>query len=290
MNIRKMYKGGKARAVTFSFDDGHAQDMRVMKLFDRYGLKCTFNLMGGRCNNSCFVINYKNGELCLWDGSDELKECYKNYEVASHSLTHAHFTKLTDEELEIQVASDIKALGEAFGREIKGFASPYGEYDERLAPLLKKYDIRYHRTTHRCYDYSLPEDFLYWNPSPHISYYTTNGGQKFLEDFKTTDKELACLYIWGHSSEFTNMDTYCAKDWGNIRENRWEFFEENVCKKVAFDENVWYATNIEICDYVTAMRSAEISDKYIANNSDIDLFFLADGKPITVPSHSKVQL
>ncbi len=35
---------GKKKAVTFSFDDGVTQDIRLLELFNRYGLKSTFNL------------------------------------------------------------------------------------------------------------------------------------------------------------------------------------------------------------------------------------------------------
>ena len=39
---------GKNKAITFSFDDGVLQDIRAIEILDRYGLKATFNLMGGR--------------------------------------------------------------------------------------------------------------------------------------------------------------------------------------------------------------------------------------------------
>ena len=38
-----MYQG-KKKAVTFSYDDGVTQDIRLIALFNKYGLKATFNL------------------------------------------------------------------------------------------------------------------------------------------------------------------------------------------------------------------------------------------------------
>ena len=32
------------KAVTFSYDDGVTQDIRLIELLNQYGLKCTFNL------------------------------------------------------------------------------------------------------------------------------------------------------------------------------------------------------------------------------------------------------
>ena len=39
--------GGKNKAVTFSFDDGITQDLRIIKILDKYGLKGTFNVNSG---------------------------------------------------------------------------------------------------------------------------------------------------------------------------------------------------------------------------------------------------
>ena len=35
---------GKMKAVTFSYDDGVTQDIRLIELLNKYGLKCTFNI------------------------------------------------------------------------------------------------------------------------------------------------------------------------------------------------------------------------------------------------------
>lgn len=37
------YPEGKAKTVTFSYDDGVFEDKRLVEIFDRYGMKCTFN-------------------------------------------------------------------------------------------------------------------------------------------------------------------------------------------------------------------------------------------------------
>ena len=35
------------KAVTFSYDDGVEQDIRLIEILNTYGLKCTFNLNSG---------------------------------------------------------------------------------------------------------------------------------------------------------------------------------------------------------------------------------------------------
>ena len=39
---------GKKKAVTFSFDDGVLQDLRLIDIFNKYGLRATFNLNSGK--------------------------------------------------------------------------------------------------------------------------------------------------------------------------------------------------------------------------------------------------
>ena len=43
-----LFPGGKTRAMTFSYDDGVLQDKRLIEMFDKYGVKGTFNLNYGR--------------------------------------------------------------------------------------------------------------------------------------------------------------------------------------------------------------------------------------------------
>lgn len=38
---------GKKKAVTFSYDDGVEQDRRLIALFNKYGMKATFNQNSG---------------------------------------------------------------------------------------------------------------------------------------------------------------------------------------------------------------------------------------------------
>lgn len=35
---------GKNKAITFSYDDGVTQDIRLIEIFNKYNLKATFNI------------------------------------------------------------------------------------------------------------------------------------------------------------------------------------------------------------------------------------------------------
>ena len=45
------------KALTFSFDDGNVDDIRLIEILNKYGLKATFNLNSGLLADS-FVWNY----------------------------------------------------------------------------------------------------------------------------------------------------------------------------------------------------------------------------------------
>lgn len=42
------YPDGKAKAVTFSYDDGVPQDKRLSEIFTKYSIKATFNFNNNR--------------------------------------------------------------------------------------------------------------------------------------------------------------------------------------------------------------------------------------------------
>ena len=73
------------------------------------------------------------------------------------------------------------------------------------------------------------------------------------------------FYLWGHSFEFE-------------RNNNWELLD-TICDKLARREDVWYATNMEIYEYVNAYRSLIYSAdaKIIHNPTNVKIWFDLDG-------------
>ena len=281
--IKKLYKDGKKRAVTFSFDDGNPQDIRLADIFNKYGLKCTFNLSGGKCKNPTYRI--KEDGVSYWDGSNELRQAYSGHEIACHGYLHPHYSEYTDKEVQDDLKSDHKTLSRVFGYKIRGFASPFGQYDERVINCLKSLGIVYNRTTKRKDDFKVSENFYEWASNGHFSTFMFDEGKELLKNFFACDTELALLYIWGHSYEITDYDAYGFEKWQGLRD-RWKATED-LCKSVANKSDTWYATNIEIVDYINAMRKAHISETYIDNPTSIPLYFEINGKLIVAPPMSR---
>ena len=42
---------GKTKAVTLSYDDGNLSDLKLTEIMGKYGIKCTFNLLGSLVEN-----------------------------------------------------------------------------------------------------------------------------------------------------------------------------------------------------------------------------------------------
>ena len=47
LKIYKAFPGGKHKVLTMSYDDGKIQDRRLVGIFNKYGIKGTFNVNSG---------------------------------------------------------------------------------------------------------------------------------------------------------------------------------------------------------------------------------------------------
>ena len=86
------------------------------------------------------------------------------------------------------------------------------------------------------------------------------------------------FYLFGHSYEFN--------DDGN-----WDYLEE-FCKRAGGHKDVWYATNIEIYEYVNAYDSLIFSydGKRVKNPSAIDVYTNLFGNEILIKSGEELVL
>lgn len=226
---------GKRKAVTFSYDDGVEQDIRLIGLFDKYGLKGTFNL-----NSGMFGVKGDDIRKGAYIRADRLKKedirsVYENHEVAAHTLTHPNLTRLSDQEIIRQVEKDRISLSELTGREVTGMAYPGGgiNYNTRVAQIIRKYTgVQYARTTVVTNSFSRQKNLYEFKPNV---YHVMNMdrlltmGEKFLSSQAEEDQ---IFYVWGHSFEFDINDT-----WGRF---------EEFLKMISGYEDIFYGTNSEV--------------------------------------------
>ena len=233
---------GKKKAITFSYDDGVIQDRRLIELLDKYQLKATFNLNSG-CFGTTFMLRYDGGELAHTKvEASEVRELYKNHEVAAHTLTHPSLPTLSDEEVIRQVEEDRVNLSKIVGYDVVGMAYPGGgiNNDERVQKLIKAHTgVKYCRTIDDTYAFDVEQDLYRYCPS--VFHFAENGKtyelcKQFVE--METDKPQV-LYIWGHSYEMEIGDR-----WGEL---------EDIFRLISGRDDIFYGTNREIfecCGYL----------------------------------------
>ena len=245
-----LFPEGRKKAITMSYDDAPKYDRELISIFNEYGFKGTFHANSNRIGEG---KNFTDAEA---------KELYKGHELSVHTLTHPCLYGLLDEELHDEIMLDKKRLEEICGYTVRGMSYPYGHFDEKIVATAKHCGMKYARTTRSTNDFNLPLDFLMWHPTCHHYADLDTLLEKFMAQRVDRVYNLPTFDIWGHSYEFDpehNNDLYKM---------------ENFCKKAQHLDSVWYATNIEIYDYVKAARELEISAerKYVFNPSRLSVW------------------
>ena len=161
-----------------------------------------------------------------------------------HGLTHAFMEKLPEDCALYEVLEDRKNLERQFHRPIRGLAYPWGTYSDAVVEAMKKAGVAYARTTHTTENFDLPGDWYRWHPTcHHFCSHLMELAQKLVTDSPLNDPYNHTpwlFYLWGHTYEFDAL-------------NRWEDIEA-FARYVGKREDIWYATNSQIHDYIEAYR------------------------------------
>ena len=140
----------KKKAVTFSFDDGVTQDIRLIEILNRYGLKGTFNLNSELLGKDGALDRNGRRVTHIKIRPEDVRSIYDGHEVAVHTLTHPLLPTLEEAEIIRQVEEDRKNLSALCGYEVVGMAYPGGgvNYDQRVADVIRRHTgVQYARTT-----------------------------------------------------------------------------------------------------------------------------------------------
>ena len=253
-------KDGKSKVLTLSYDDGVVQDIRLIGILDKYGIKGTFNINTGLYLPEEAVREKFYGRMKL----SEAKALYTNsgHEVAVHGLTHPFLEKLKADECITEIIDDRRNIESQYGTIARGMAYPYGTYSDEVVDLLETCGTCYARTVVTTEKFHFPENWLKLHPTcHHKNPRLMELAKKFVEEKSRYSHDNWMFYLWGHSYEFDNDDN-------------WNVIEE-FAQYVGGREDVWYATNIEVYDYIKAYERLETSvDKKIVHNpSAIDVWF-----------------
>lgn len=273
MNVKSLFWNGKKKAVTFSFDDGTVQDVKLISLFKEYGIKGTFNLNSGIMNE---LGSWQNGEQEVKRLlKDEIQSCYEGFEVAVHGQKHIHLDEASDGELFNEIVLDRIELEKIVGYPVRGMVSAFGSYNAHVLEFFKKCGLVYNRGINQTYKFNVPTDFFEWNPTCH---YADEKLLTLLEQFKNSEKGFELLYLWGHSYELDYL-------------NNWDYLE-GVLQMLSECHDIWFATNMEIYEYVVAINKLVFDEEsqQVYNPSEIDVWLEVDGIIHCVKAYSIVSL
>lgn len=268
MMYRFTFPEGKQKAFTLSYDDNQIYDRKLVDIMNRNGLKGTFHINAGTLG--------KNNEIDHFISVDEIGTLYKGHEVACHGMSHPFFSHTSNQQIVYQLWEERKVLEGACGYPVRGMSYPYGDFTQRIIDYATASGIEYSRTVENTREFNLPEDFMRWHPTCHH-----NQALELVDDFLAPVKfnRLNLFYVWGHSFEFN-------------RENTWDMMEEFCCK-IGGHDDIWYATNIEIKDYITAAQNllSSADGSLIKNNSAITVWIATlDNRIMTVKPGETIKI
>ena len=239
MSALLRFPGFKYKAFTLSYDDGSIHDIRLSDTMAAHGVKGTFNI------NSANIG--KPGRLT----ADQVRTLLldRGMEVAAHGERHLSLAAVDSAVAMRDVINDRVALEKEFGIIIKGMAYANGAYDDNVVDILKKCGVWYSRTTISTEKFDMPTDWLRLPATCHHNNpRLMELAKKFVEanssnTYVSSGPKL--FYLWGHSYEFDRND-----NWNVI-----EQFASYIGKR----DDIWYATSMQIYEYVSAYDSLVFS-------------------------------
>ncbi|MFX3635732.1 MAG: polysaccharide deacetylase family protein [Candidatus Pristimantibacillus sp.] len=247
---------GKHKVLTMSYDDGTLSDKRLVEIFNRYGIKGTFHINAG-----------------LFGGGNRLTEeesatLYDGHEVSAHTLTHPTIARCPKEQIVHEVMEDRKRLEQLVGYTVRGMSYPNGSYNKEIKEMLPYLGIEYARVVQSTGGFAMPDDWHEWQPTCHHNKQLMEHAETFVGLHKS--QYLYLMYVWGHSYEFDN-------------DNNWELIEQ-FCEFAGGRDNIWYATNLEIVDYMNAYRQLKFSAalEFVYNPTALSIWLNVDGNIVEV--------
>ena len=254
------FPGGKSKVVTLSYDDNVEEDVRLVEIMKKHGLKGTFNINSGQFSPEGSVGDVgKHGHRRMTLSKSVALHSTSGMEIACHGVNHPFLEQLPTSVCVQEVLQDRLNLESIYGCFVRGMAYPFGTYSDEVVAVLKSCGIVYSRTVQTTERFDMPVDWLRLNGTCHHNHPELMSlARKFVEDKRSWSPMM--FYLWGHSYEFEDN-------------HNWNIMED-FASYIGGREDIWYATNIEIYDYVSAYKQLVFSanGEKVYNPTSIELF------------------
>ncbi len=205
--------------VAQCWDDGVTTDARLADILRRYGARASFNLNAGLYEAHRRPGWRYRGTQVSWLGWNEMRSVYDGFTIANHSLQHPHLDQIPVEAARREIQEGRDRLEQFFGRPVRGFAYPFGTYNETVKALLRETGHGYARTVGSVPHPFPPSDPMEFHPSCHFL------APDFWARYEKA-KSGGVFYFWGHSYEM-------------IAEEQWAAFERTIARIGADPESRW---------------------------------------------------
>ena len=120
-------RDNKAVSLTFDAAWGNEDTQMLIDILGQYNVKATFFLVGD------WVDRYPESVKALHDAG---------MEVMNHSNDHAHFSKLSAQEIRDNVNACCDKIETITGQRPTLFRCPYGEYDDHVVSTINEMGIQ----------------------------------------------------------------------------------------------------------------------------------------------------
>lgn len=228
------FPGGRAKALTLSYDDCNNLDKKLIDLMAKAGIKGTFNISANWFRPDDMPLDTSNPYQHMT--AAESLEAYRSdvCEVAIHGYDHNQMTDMDSASVCAQIIDDRRSLEAMFDRQIRGMAYPYGSFNDLIVQVLKLCGVRYSRTVISTEKFDLPKSEDEWLRLPATCHHNNPRLMELCDQFLSIEKlrKPRMFYLWGHTYEFD-----ADRNWHVIE----QFFD-----KMKGRNDIWYATNMEI--------------------------------------------
>lgn len=209
--------------------------------------------------------------------ADEIEPLYRGHEVACHTVTHPTISRCPIPSVVSQVIEDRRALEAIVHYPVRGLSYPNGSHNAAIRDMLGHTGICYSRIVGDSFSFDMPEDFMQWKSTCHHAHKLMTCAEQFVSLDKRQYQYL--MYVWGHSYEFA-------------KEDNWDLIE-SFCSFIGERDDIWYATNIEVYDYVQVFNRLQFAadNSFVYNPSHASAWIREnDGEPMEICGGAYLEL
>jgi peptidoglycan/xylan/chitin deacetylase (PgdA/CDA1 family) len=127
-----------ARSIVLTFDDGFEKVFRhALEPLARHGFRAVQFLVADRLGalNDWEMVEGEVAEP-LMDATQVREWLAAGHEIGSHTRTHPYLTRISKAQAQEEISASKQQLEDLFGRPVKHFCYPYGDYNAGICELV----------------------------------------------------------------------------------------------------------------------------------------------------------